>query len=51
MYRLGRDLDVGIGVTTDILLDRQDYKAATMQVLIVPRLQAMVGLLASFRVL
>jgi len=51
MYRVGRDLDVGIGITADVLLDRQDYKAASMQVLIVPRLQAMIGLLASFRVL
>jgi hypothetical protein len=51
MYRVGRDLDVGVGITTDFLLDRQDYKAATMQVLVVPRLQAMVGVLASFRVL
>src|SRR3569832_99914 len=51
MYRVGRELDVGIGITADVLLDRQDYKAASMQVLIVPRLQAMIGLLASFRVL
>ena len=28
-YRLGRDLDVGLGVTVDVLLDRPHYEAAT----------------------
>ncbi|MEO6774311.1 MAG: hypothetical protein ABI467_15045 [Kofleriaceae bacterium] len=51
MYRVGRDLDIGFSVAIDGLLDRQDYKAATMQVLIIPRFQAMVGVLANFRVL
>jgi hypothetical protein len=50
-YRLGRDLDVGIGVTVDILLNRQHYEAGDVQVLIVPRLQALIGALVTFRVL
>ncbi len=50
-YRLGRDLDVGLGVSLDILLDRQHYEAGNVQVLIVPRLQALVGALVTFRVL
>jgi len=50
-YRFGRDLDVGFGVTVDVLLDRQHYEAGEVQVLIVPRLQALVGALVTFRVL
>jgi hypothetical protein len=50
-YRFGRDLDVGFGVTVDVLLDRQHYEAGDVQVLIVPRLQALVGALVAFRVL
>ncbi|MEO8843591.1 MAG: hypothetical protein ABI591_16405 [Kofleriaceae bacterium] len=50
-YRLGRDLDVGLGVTIDVLLNRQHYEAGDVQVLIVPRLQALIGGLVTFRVL
>jgi hypothetical protein len=50
-YRLGRDLDVGLGVTVDVLLNRQHYEAGDVQVLIVPRLQALIGALVTFRVL
>ena len=50
-YRLGRDLDVGLGVTVDLLLNRQHYEAGDVQVLIVPRLQALIGALITFRVL
>jgi hypothetical protein len=50
-YRLGRDLDVGLGVTVDLLLNRQHYEAGDVQVLIVPRLQALIGALVTFRVL
>lgn|GEM_PF-4448899 len=50
-YRVGRDLDVGFGATVDLLLDRQRYEAGSVQVLIVPRLQALAGLMGTFRVL
>lgn len=50
-YRLGRDLDVGLGVTFDLLLSRQNYQAGSMQVLVIPRFQALIGALVSFRVL
>jgi len=50
-YRLGRDLDVGLGVTVDVLLNRQHYEAGDVEVLIVPRLQALIGALVTFRVL
>ncbi len=50
-YRVGRDLDVGIGVTVDVLLDRQHYLAGTVQVLMIPRVQALIGVIATFRVL
>ncbi len=50
-YRVGRDLDVGFGASVDLLLDRQHYQAGEIHVLVVPRLQALVGILGSFRVL
>ncbi|HEX7704068.1 MAG TPA: hypothetical protein VF403_25170, partial [Kofleriaceae bacterium] len=50
-YRLGRDLDVGLGVTVDLLLNRQHYEAGDVQVLIVPGVQALIGALVTFRVL
>lgn len=50
-YRLGRDLDVGLGVTIDLLLNRPRYEAGDVQVLIVPRLQGLIGALVTFRVL
>ena len=50
-YRLGRDLDVGLGASVDFLLDRQHYEAGDVQVLVVPRIQALVGAQVTFRVL
>lgn len=50
-YRVGRDLEVGLGATVDFLFDRPHYEAANVQVLVVPRLQALVGLIGTFRVL
>jgi hypothetical protein len=50
-YRIGRDLDVGLAVSVDCLLDRQSYQAGSNQVLVIPRLQTLFGAIATLRVL
>ncbi len=50
-YRVGRDLDLGFGATVDVLFDRAHYAAGDVQVLNIPRVQALVGFIGSFRVL
>jgi len=50
-YRIGNDLDVGLAVSVDCLLDRQRYQAGDQQVLVIPRLQTLVGVIATLRVL
>jgi hypothetical protein len=50
-YRVGRDLDVGFGATVDVLFDRARYVAGDVQVLMIPRLQALIGVMGTFRVL
>ena len=50
-YSLGRDLDAGVAITFDCLLDRQKYETGSEAVLDVPRFQAMIGGIVTLRVL
>jgi hypothetical protein len=50
-YRLNGNLEVGLAVSVDCLLDRQHYVAGDQQVLVIPRLQTMIGAIATLRVL
>lgn len=50
-YTLGQNLDVGLAISIDILLDRQRYAAGNAEVLVIPRLQTMIGAIATLRVL
>lgn len=48
-YALPRGLDVGIAVSADCLLRRQEYAAGTEQILVVPRIEVMTGLFLGLR--
>ena len=50
-YEIGRNLDLGLGVSADGLLRRQRYASDTQEVLVVPRVQLTTGLNVTFRVL
>ncbi|MBA3539413.1 MAG: hypothetical protein H0T79_07265 [Deltaproteobacteria bacterium] len=50
-YEVGRNLDVGITMSADCLLQRQKYDAGTTEVLVVPRLQLTTSLVLAFRIL
>ncbi len=50
-YEVGRNLDIGVGVSADGLLRRQRYASGMDQVLVVPRVQLTTGLIVTFRVL
>jgi hypothetical protein len=50
-YRLNSNLEVGISAAVDCLLERQRYEAGTEQVLVIPRLQMLIGAVATVRVL
>jgi hypothetical protein len=48
-YALPHHVDVGVAVSADALLRRQRYEAASEQILIVPRLQIVAGVIVGFR--
>lgn len=50
-YEVGRNVDIGIGVSADALLRRQRYASGMDQVLVVPRVQLTTGLIVTFRVM
>ena len=50
-YEIGKNLDIGIGVSADGLLRRQRYASGADEVLVVPRVQLTTGLMVTFRVL
>ena len=50
-YEVGRNLDIGLGVSADALLRRQRYASGTEPVLVVPRVQLTTGLIVTFRVM
>ncbi len=48
-YALPRGIEVGVAVTADYLLMRQRYEAASEEILVVPRLQVVTGVLVGLR--
>lgn len=48
-YALPRGIDVGLSVSADCLLRRQEYAAGTDEILVVPRLQIMTGVFVGLR--
>jgi hypothetical protein len=48
-YALPRGLDVGLAVSADCLLRRQRYEVASEEILVVPRLQIVTGVLVGLR--
>jgi len=50
-YTIGQNLDVGLAVSVDVLLQRQRYAAGDEEVLVIPRLQTLIGAIATLRVL
>jgi hypothetical protein len=50
-YSVARGIDVGVAISADCLLDRQRYRIGLEEILVVPRLQTMVGAIATIRLL
>ena len=50
-YELGPNLDAGVAISLDCLLDRQKYETGSEAVLDVPRVQGMIGAIVTLRVL
>lgn len=48
-YALPRGLDVGLAVSADCLLRRQRYEAGTEEILVIPRLQILTGIVIGMR--
>jgi hypothetical protein len=48
-YALPRGVDVGVSVSADCLLRRQRYEAGTEQILVVPRIQIVTGVMVGIR--
>lgn len=48
-YALPRSLEVGVSVSADCLLQRQRYAVASEEILVIPRLQVMTGIVVGLR--
>jgi hypothetical protein len=48
-YALALGLDVGVAVSADFLLVRQKYEAVSEEILVVPRLQVVTGIVVGLR--
>jgi hypothetical protein len=48
-YALPRGIEVGVAVAADYLMTRQRYEAASEEILVVPRLQVVTGVLVGLR--
>lgn len=48
-YALPRNLEVGLAVSADCLLQRQRYEVASEEILVIPRLQVVTGIVVGLR--